>query len=100
VRHDDADPGGWCGIPVSKLVVPLDTHMHKTCISLGITNRRQADMKTAIEITSFFRKISPDDPVKYDFALTRLGIIKGKGLVVEGLGNWQRANKERVNEKE
>ncbi|MBW2662824.1 MAG: DUF2400 family protein, partial [Deltaproteobacteria bacterium] len=36
--------------------------------------RKQANMATALEITSGFKKIVPDDPVKYDFALTRFGI--------------------------
>ena len=31
-------------------------------------------MKPALEITAAFRRFAPDDPVRYDFALTRLGI--------------------------
>jgi hypothetical protein len=31
-------------------------------------------MRTAREITDAFKAFSPDDPVKYDFALARLGI--------------------------
>jgi uncharacterized protein (TIGR02757 family) len=76
VRQDDVDPGGWSEVPRSKLIVPLDTHMHRIAIRLGLTSRNQADMRTALEITAGFRKILPDDPVKYDFALTRLGIRK------------------------
>jgi len=76
VREDDVDPGGWNGIPASKLVIPVDTHMYRICSSLDMTCRRQADMQTAIEITDYFREISPDDPVRYDFAITRLGIRK------------------------
>jgi uncharacterized protein (TIGR02757 family) len=74
VRKDNVDPGGWDGIPTSRLVVPVDVHMHRISSSLGLTARKSADMKTAIEITRAFRKISPDDPVRYDFCLTRLGI--------------------------
>jgi len=74
VRKDDVDPGGWDGIPASKLVIPLDTHMYRICGSLKMTCRRQADMQTAMEITEYFRKISPEDPVRYDFSITRLGI--------------------------
>ena len=76
VREDNVDPGGWRGIPPSKLIVPLDTHLHKICLDLSITRRKQADLRTACDITAFFRKISPDDPVKYDFVLTRFGIWK------------------------
>jgi uncharacterized protein (TIGR02757 family) len=76
VREDDVDPGGWRGIPPSKLVVPLDTHMHRISRRLGFTSRNQADLRTALEITDVFRNISPDDPVRYDFVLTRFGIRK------------------------
>jgi len=48
--------------------------MHKISLLLGLTKRKQADLKTAFEITKAFKGIAPDDPVKYDFALTRLGI--------------------------
>jgi uncharacterized protein (TIGR02757 family) len=74
VRRDDVDPGGWDTVPASKLIVPLDTHMHRLSLLLGLTDRRQANGRTALEVTSAFREFSPDDPVKYDFALTRLGI--------------------------
>lgn len=74
VRRDAVDPGGWKGVEPSKLIVPLDTHMYRIAGTLGFTDRRQANGKTALEVTSAFREIAPDDPVRYDFALTRLGI--------------------------
>jgi len=74
VRNDAVDPGGWDGISASKLIVPLDVHMHRICMKLGLTSRAQADLKTALEVTGRFRAIVPEDPVRYDFALTRTGI--------------------------
>lgn len=74
VRFDAVDPGGWEAVSAAKLIVPLDTHMHRIALALGATRRKTADMRTALEITDAFRQISPDDPVRYDFALTRLGI--------------------------
>lgn len=74
VRHDDVDPGGWNVIRPCDLVVPTDTHMHKISIQLGLTDRKNADLKTALEITNGFKKICPEDPAKYDFVLTRFGI--------------------------
>ncbi|MDD5476347.1 MAG: DUF2400 family protein, partial [Syntrophales bacterium] len=74
VRQDDIDPGGWRGIPRSMLLVPLDAHMHRAALALGFTKRRQADLKTVLEITAAFRAFDPEDPVKYDFAMTRPGI--------------------------
>ena len=80
VREDRVDPGGWHKVPPSKLIIPLDTHMHRISLLLKLTNRRNANMRTAIEITRAFRKIDPDDPIRYDFALTRLGIRKDEDL--------------------
>ncbi len=74
VRCDDVDPGGWEAVPKSKLLVPLDTHMYRTCLALGLTERKQADMRTVLEVTAGFKGIVPEDPVRYDFVLTRMGI--------------------------
>lgn len=76
VRKDEVDPGGWTGVPASKLIVPVDTHMHRISLRLGLTRRKQADLRTALDITAAFKVIEPDDPVKFDFCLTRLGIRK------------------------
>ena len=82
VRRDEVDPGGWDGISPARLVVPLDTHMHRIGLALGMTGRKAADLRTAQEITRAFREIVPDDPVKYDFSLTRLGIRDDADLSV------------------
>jgi len=74
VRRDDVDPGGWEELGTQRLVVPLDTHMHAVSLGLGLTRRRQGDLKTALEVTRAFARLSPQDPVKYDFVLTRWGI--------------------------
>lgn len=74
IRKDQVDPGCWSKVSPSKLVIPLDTHMHKMGLEFGFTRRKQADIRTVLEITSMFRSIMPRDPVRYDFVLTRLGI--------------------------
>ena len=74
VRCDKVDPGGWTCIGADKLIVPLDTHMHRIAHALGMTSRKAADGRTAMEVTEAFGRIAPADPVRYDFALTRLGI--------------------------
>ncbi len=76
VRRDNVDPGGWIKVSRSKLIIPLDIHMHRISLSLGFTKRKQADIKTALEITNALREFDENDPVKYDFALTRLGMNK------------------------
>ena len=74
VRRDEVDPGCWEGIPPAVLTVPLDVHMFRLSKAMGLTERKSADCRAASEITEGFRALNPDDPVKYDFALTRMGI--------------------------
>lgn len=83
VRADAVDPGGWTVLSPSALIVPVDTHMHRIGLALGLTRRGQADMRTALEMTEAFSLICPDDPARYDFALTRFGIRPDLNL--EGL---------------
>lgn len=73
-RRDDVDPGCWTGLRPALLIVPLDTHMHRVTRAMRLTRRKQANLAAALEVTAAFRKMNPDDPLKYDFALTRLGI--------------------------
>jgi uncharacterized protein (TIGR02757 family) len=73
-RHDEVDPGGWDEVPGSLLLIPLDTHMWKVGCRLGFTNRKAPDLKAVMEITEGFRGLCPEDPVRYDFTLTRFGI--------------------------
>ncbi len=75
VREDAIDPGGWTNARPASLIVPLDVHMMRTCRRLGLTARKNADWKTALEVTEAFRRIMPEDPVKYDFALTRASMF-------------------------
>jgi len=74
VRSDAVDPGLWRQVSPAALIVPLDTHMHRMALALGLTQRKSADLCTALEVTAAFRGLCPEDPVRYDFALTRLGI--------------------------
>jgi len=74
VRRDAVDPGGWSGVPASRLVVPLDTHLFALGRELGMIGRAAPNLAAALEMTAALRRLSPEDPVRYDFALTRLGI--------------------------
>ncbi len=74
VRRDAVDPGPWTTASPARLVVPMDTHMAAACRRLGLVTRRSTDLKAAIEATVAFRRLRPDDPVRYDFCLTRPGI--------------------------
>ena len=74
IRRDDVDPGCWPNLDPAQLIVPMDTHMHRVARALGMTKRKQANLATAMDTTRAFRALCPGDPVRYDFALTRLGI--------------------------
>ncbi len=74
VRKDIVDPGIWTKAKASQLIVPVDVHMGNIGRSFGLSSRKSSDIKTAVEITDAFRETCPEDPVKYDFALTRFGI--------------------------
>ncbi len=76
VRKDAIDPGGWTRVAPAQLIIPLDTHMHRIAREMRLTRRKQADLKTAREITRKFKRLCPHDPVRYDFVLTRFGIRK------------------------
>ncbi len=73
VRSDALDMGLWSKIPPSSLLMPLDTHTFTVARKLGLLKRKSYDMKAVLELTELFRKWDPDDPVKYDFALYRIG---------------------------
>ncbi len=73
-RKDDVDPGPWRRGLEPLLVVPLDTHMERVGRSLGLLARKGSGLASALELTSSFRLVMPDDPARYDFALTRPGI--------------------------
>ncbi|SMC09768.1 TIGR02757 family protein [Nitratiruptor tergarcus] len=73
VRKDDLDMGLWSGVEKSDLIIPLDTHTFNVSRKLGLLHRKQYDLAAAMELTNNLKKFDPHDPVKYDFALYRLG---------------------------
>lgn len=70
VRNDGiVDLGIWRSISPSDLIIPLDVHVHRSALNMGITQRKGADIVTAVEITQFLKEIFPEDPCMGDFAL-------------------------------
>ncbi|MCW7753016.1 TIGR02757 family protein [Desulfobotulus sp. H1] len=78
VRKDAVDTGLWEDVGAHRLLVPLDVHMHRMALLAEMTDRKSGDIKTAREITRGFARFTPEDPVRYDFALTRAGILEKK----------------------
>jgi uncharacterized protein (TIGR02757 family) len=73
VRKDNLDMGLWTKVDKKDLLLPLDTHTFKVSQRLGLLKRKTYDMKAALEVTSMLRSFDKEDPIKYDFALYRLG---------------------------
>ena len=74
VRDDDIDTGLWKSVDKAKLIVPLDVHMGRLCRILKLYDQKSPSLTAAVKITKSFAQIQPADPVKYDFALSRIGI--------------------------
>jgi uncharacterized protein (TIGR02757 family) len=75
VRRTAPDLGIWDFVDPAKLVVPLDTHVHRIAKFLGLTKRKSADWRTARAVTDRLATFDASDPVRYDFAICRLGIL-------------------------
>ena len=72
---DGVDLGLW-SIEPARLVIPVDTHIHRIATNLDLTRRADASWKTASEITARLRELDASDPVRYDFALCHLGVSR------------------------
>ena len=73
VRKDNIDLGLWTKVDKKDLILPLDTHTFNICKKLGLLDRKTYDLKSAILITQKLKELDPLDPIKYDFAIYRLG---------------------------
>lgn len=73
VRNDGLDLGIFKKISPKDLLMPLDVHTHKVSLSLGLIKRKSYDFKAVLELTEILRSLDKNDPIKYDFALYRLG---------------------------
>jgi uncharacterized protein (TIGR02757 family) len=80
VRPDDGlDLGLWPEVSPAKLIIPLDTHVARVARALGLTRLKTPGWRMAKAITEALKAFAPDDPVRYDYALCRSGILEGAG---------------------
>ena len=80
VRRDALDLGIWRRVSPARLVVPLDTHIVRVSRCLRLTRYASPGWAMAREITAALRRLDPQDPVKYDFALCHLGMMNACGF--------------------
>lgn len=73
VRDDNIDMGLWKNVNKADLIMPLDTHTFNVSRRLGLLQRNKYDLQAAIELTQTLKTFDAADPLKYDFALYRIG---------------------------
>ncbi len=73
VRHDNLDLGLWQGVDKGDLLIPLDVHTFNVSKKLGLISHLRYDFKAVLELTQKLKEFDINDPVKYDFALYRIG---------------------------
>lgn len=78
-RKDEkgVDFGIWDSISPSELYLPLDVHTGNVARKLNLLKRTNNDWLALEIIMEKLRKMDPNDPVKYDFALFGLGAFDG-----------------------
>ena len=76
VRREGVDLGVWRSVSPAGLVIPLDAHVFAIARRVALTRHRSPGWRMALDITERLRRLDPDDPVKYDFALHRMGLWK------------------------
>ena len=79
VRKDAIDLGAWTKVSAARLIVPLDTHVIRVGRCLRLTKYVSPGWKMAAEITASLRVLDPLDPVRYDFSLCHIGMMKACG---------------------
>jgi uncharacterized protein (TIGR02757 family) len=79
VRKDAIDMGVWTAVSPARLIVPLDTHVIRLGRCLRLTTYVSPGWKMAAEITASLRALDPLDPIRYDFSLCHIGMMKACG---------------------
>jgi uncharacterized protein (TIGR02757 family) len=80
-RHDGVDLGVWRRPDPSQLVLPIDAHTFAIARRIRLTRYRSPGWAMALDVTRRLRRLDPGDPVKYDFAFHRMGLLKREGEV-------------------
>jgi uncharacterized protein (TIGR02757 family) len=80
-RRGGVDLGVWSRPDPSQLVLPLDAHTIAIARRVRLTRYRSPGWRMALDVTRRLRALDPADPVKYDFALHRMGLFRRAGEV-------------------
>jgi uncharacterized protein (TIGR02757 family) len=82
VRKDNnnVDFGIWKKIKPSDLKIPFDVHVDRVARQLKLLERKQKDWQTVLELTNTLAIYDGTDPVKYDYALFGMGVLKDEDI--------------------
>lgn len=84
VRKDFPDFGIYRSITAKHLTFPLDVHIQRISKILGLTTSKSFRWKDSIALRDIFLTQYPEDPLRFDFILTRVGMIqKCQGKLVK-----------------
>lgn len=82
VRKDDSgvDFGIWTQIKSSDLICPLDVHVIRQSIKLGLLQNDKSNWKNAVILTEKLKEFDSNDPVRFDYSLFGMGIEEKNSL--------------------
>jgi uncharacterized protein (TIGR02757 family) len=80
-QKSPVDFGIWSKVSMSELLCPLDVHVQRIAIEMGLLHRDKSDWQSCMELTDRLREFRPDDPVFYDYALFGIGVAKMKEII-------------------
>lgn len=75
-NKNGVDFGLWPSLHPRQLSCPLDVHSGNVARKLKLLKRKQNDGKALLELDTALRKMDPEDPVKFDYALFGLGVFE------------------------
>jgi uncharacterized protein (TIGR02757 family) len=80
-RRDGVDLGVWRRPDPAQLVLPLDAHTFAVARRIRLTRYRSPGWAMALDVTRRLRQLDPADPVKYDFAFHRMGLLRQRAQI-------------------
>ena len=80
VRKSNVDIGIWNFMKPKDLFIPLDVHVARISREMELLRRKSNDYKAVLELMKQLKKYSPNDPVKYDFAMFAFGVELNKNI--------------------
>ena len=81
-QKSPVDFGIWSKVSMSELLCPLDVHVQRIAIEMGLLHRDKSDWQSCMELTNRLREFRPHDPVFYDYALFGIGVAKMKEIIL------------------